>query len=108
MRYACTCVTSSDGCGATNGYLQWLAADDDNGSLADGTPHMTAIHAAFNRHAIACATPTPVNSGCAGAPTTAPELAVTRGHYQNRLEWNTVPGATRYWVFRTEGHAGCD
>ena len=35
-------AASSNGCGATNGYMQWLAADDDNGNLNDGTPHMTA------------------------------------------------------------------
>ena len=35
-------ASSSSGCGATNGYMQWLAADDDNGNLNDGTPHMTA------------------------------------------------------------------
>jgi hypothetical protein len=27
--HACTCGASSNGCGATNGYMQWLAADDD-------------------------------------------------------------------------------
>ena len=63
--HACTCGASSSGCGATNGYIQWLAADDDNGSLNDGTPHMTALFAAFDRHGIACAAPAPVNSGCA-------------------------------------------
>ena len=55
--HACTCGVSSNGCGATNGYMQWLAADDDNGNLNDGTPHMTALFNAFNRHGIACATP---------------------------------------------------
>ena len=68
----CNCAAgTSDGCGATNAYMQWLMADDDNGNLADGTPHMTAIFNAFNRHGIACTTPTAVNSGCAGGPTTA-------------------------------------
>ncbi len=57
--HSCTCGGTSDGCGATNGYMQWLAADDDNGNLNDGTPHMTAIYDAFNRHGIACATPAP-------------------------------------------------
>ena len=56
--HACTCGSTSSGCGSTNGYIQWLTADDDNGNLNDGTPHMTAIFAAFNRHGIACATPT--------------------------------------------------
>jgi len=68
--HACTCPSTSNGCAAGNAYLQWLAVDDDNGNLNDGTPHMTAIYAAFNRHAIACTTPTPVNSGCAGLSTT--------------------------------------
>ena len=108
--YSCTCGASSSGCGATNGYIQWITADDDNGNLNDGTPHMTAIHAAFNRHGIACATPTPANSGCAGQPngTTGPTLAATAGNYQAALSWSTVSGAGSYQVFRTEGHAGCD
>ncbi len=33
---------------------------------------MTAIFNAFNRHQIACVTPAVQDSGCAGAPTTAP------------------------------------
>ncbi len=106
--HACTCGSSSSGCGATNAYMQWLTADDDNGNLNDGTPHMTALFAAFNRHGIACATPTAVNSGCGSGPTVAPTLSATAGNFQASLSWNTVAGATRYWVFRSEGHAGCD
>jgi trimeric autotransporter adhesin len=106
--HACTCPSTSDGCGATNAYMSWLAADDDNGNPADGTPHMTAIHAAFNRHNMACATPTPTNSGCAGGPTTAPTLSVAVGSNSLSLSWTAVPGATSYRVFRSEGYAGCD
>jgi hypothetical protein len=106
--HACTCGSSSSGCGATNGYMQWLAADDDNGNVNDGTPHMTAIFNAFNRHGIACATPAAVNSGCAGGPQAAATLTATAGSYQVALSWTSVAGATRYWVFRTEGHAGCN
>lgn len=106
--HTCTCGSASAGCGAANGYMQWLAADDDNGNLNDGTPHMTAIFNAFNRHGIACATPTAVNSGCAAGPSVAPTLAVTAGDRQASLSWNTSSGATRYWVLRSEGHAGCD
>jgi len=106
--HSCTCGSSASGCGSTNGYMQWLTADDDNGNLNDGTPHMTAIFNAFNRHGIACATPTPQNSGCGGGPTGTATLSATPGNYQASLSWNTVAGATRYWVFRTEGHAGCD
>jgi hypothetical protein len=106
--HSCTCGSSASGCASANGYMQWLAADDDNGNLNDGTPHMTALFNAFNRHGIACATPTAVNSGCAAGPTVAPSLAVTAGDTQASLSWGTVSGATRYWVFRSEGHAGCD
>jgi hypothetical protein len=106
--HACTCGASSSGCGATNGYMQWLTADDDNGNLNNGTPHMTALSAAFNRHGIGCATPTPQNNGCSGGPSAATVLTATPGNYQVALSWTAVAGATRYWVFRTEGHAGCD
>lgn len=107
--HTCTCPNNSDGCGAANGYMQWLAADDDNGNINDGTPHMTAIFNAFNRHNIACAAPNPVNSGCAGAPSTAPaNVTAIPGNNQISLSWDAVPGAARYWVLRTEGHAGCN
>src|SRR4029450_8290296 len=105
--HACTCGSSSSGCGATHAYIQWLTADDDNGDLNDGTPHMTALFAAFDRHGIACAAPAPVNSGCADAPV-APALPPPAGVYAATLDWSAAPGAVRYWVLRSEGHAGCD
>ena len=42
------------GCGATQAYLQYLAADDDDGNVSNGTPHMDAIASAFDRHEIGC------------------------------------------------------
>ena len=106
--HTCTCPTTSNGCGATNAYLQWLAADDDNGNLNDGTPHMTAIFAAMNRHDMACPTPTAQNSGCAAGPSAASSLSGSAGNNSVTLNWTAVAGATRYWVFRTEGHNGCN
>jgi hypothetical protein len=106
--YSCSCPSTSAGCATANGYIQWITADDDNGNLNDGTPHMTAIFNAFNRHGIACATPTAQNSGCASGPTLAPNLTATPGNFQVSLSWGAITGATRYWVFRSEGHAGCD
>jgi Zn-dependent metalloprotease len=108
--HACTCGGTSSGCGASNGYMQWLAADDDNGNVNDGTPHMTAIFAAYNRHGIACSTPVATNSGCSGQPNggSGPTLSATPGNYSAALSWNSVGGATRYWVMRTEGHAGAE
>ncbi|NTX03767.1 endopeptidase [Myxococcus sp. CA040A] len=106
--HSCNCTGgTSDGCGSTNGYMQWLAADDDNGNLADGTPHMTAIHAAFNRHNIACNTTPPVNSGCSAGPTAAPTHTATPGDGQIALNWTASAGASEYWVMKTEG-MGCN
>ena len=106
--HTCTCPSTSGGCGATNAYMQWLAVDDDNGDLNDGTPHMTALYDAFARHNIACDTPAPVNGGCAGGPTGTPTVTLTIGSNELGLEWTAVPDAVQYHVFRTEGHAGCD
>jgi hypothetical protein len=106
--HACTCGVSASGCGAANGYMQWLAADDDDGNIGNGTPHMTALYNAFNRHGIACSTPTPQDAGCAGGPTAAPTVTATPDDGSVGLTWTDVGGAARYWVFRTEGHAGCE
>ncbi len=70
--HACTCGSSSSGCGATNGYMQWLAADDDNGNLNDGTPHMTAI----------CAPPSTVTASA--APRRPPQQQRLRGGTRDR------------------------
>jgi hypothetical protein len=107
---SCSCGGngSSDGCGSTNAYMQWLAADDDDGNINNGTPHMTALFAAFDRHGIACDTPTVQDSGCAGGPTGVATLNTTPGNREVSLSWTAVSGASKYWVMRTEGHAGCD
>ncbi|MCI0657636.1 MAG: endopeptidase [Acidobacteria bacterium] len=107
--HVCDCAAgTSDGCGANSGYKQWLAADDDNGNLNDGTPHMVAIYDAFNRHNIACSTPTPQNAGCLGGPTSAPTLTVTADCEGVNLSWTAVSGAVNYRIFRAEGHNGCN
>ena len=107
--YACNCGPgTSDGCAGSSAYMQWLAADDDNGNLNNGTPHMTAIFDAFDRHGIACASPNPSNNGCNGGPTGQPVLTVTPGENQIDLSWNAIANATEYWVFRTDGHVRCD
>lgn len=96
------------GCAATGGYLNFLAADDDNGNLNDGTPHMAAIHAAFNDQEIACDLPVVQDRGCFNRPMVAPVVTAVRGDQSIELSWNAVPGALRYEVFRTEGVSGCD
>ncbi|HZI63401.1 MAG TPA: hypothetical protein VFE44_01405, partial [Thermoanaerobaculia bacterium] len=97
------------GCNADGGYLNLLAVDDDNGDLTDGTPHIQAIYGAFARHQIACTSAAPlVNSGCAGGPAAAPALSVLPGEQSAELSWSAVPGAQRYFIFRTEGVKGCN
>ncbi len=96
------------GCGGSSGYMNYLAADDDDGNLNNGTPHMTAIFNAFNDQEIACQTPTVQDSGCAGVPTTAPSVTANASDKSVDLSWGAVAGATSYQVFRTEGVFACD
>ena len=101
-------TTGTCGCSGTGGYLLVLGADDDNGNLNDGTPHMEAIRNAFNRHQLACNTPVVLNAGCAGGPTTAPVVTAVAGPDSVDLSWGAVAGASRYFVYRTEGVSACD
>ena len=96
------------GCSSSSGYMNYLAADDDNGNLNDGTPHMGAIYAAFNDQEIACNTPTVQDSGCANTPTVAPTVTTGNGNSLVTLSWNAVANASKYQVFRTEGVFACD
>ena len=50
----CNAAAVVDGCGANNWYTVFLASDDDNGNLADGTPNGCRIWDAFTAHGIAC------------------------------------------------------
>ena len=105
--FQCT-TDGSAGCNADGGYLNYLAADDDNGNLNDGTPNMSAIHAAFARHGIACNAIPIQDSGCAATPTIAPVVTAVPFDKAVKLSWAPVSGAARYEVFRTEGVFGCD
>jgi hypothetical protein len=96
------------GCGSTGMYMLILAADDDNGDLSDGTPHMTGIRSAFQRHEIHCATPTVQDSGCAGGPTEAPNVNATATDKGAVVTWDAVTGADTYDVYRTDGVFACD
>ena len=102
------CVQGSGGCPATAAYLNFLAADDDNGNINNGTPHFGPLFAAFNRHGIACPTPATFTSGCALAPDAAPTVIATAEDKGARLSWSAVPGGVKYRVYRTEGVFGCN
>ncbi len=104
-----TCHTgttfTADGCAAGNWWKVMRAVDDDDGNLANGTPHGGALFAAFNRHGIACTTDPGASttfSGC--TPPAVPSLTVTGGDNSAALAW-TSSGAV-YDVFRNE--TGCN
>src|SRR5690606_16635980 len=63
----CNPSANVDGCGSTNWYTGYLAVDDGNGNLADGTPNGCRIWDAFNAHGIACGVrPACTESGAPG------------------------------------------
>jgi hypothetical protein len=97
------------GCNADSWYMNVLAADDDDGNIANGTPHMLAIEAAFRRHGISCRVPVPMNLGCLAtpAPTAKPILTATPGTRSATITWTAVPNAAEYWILRTDGVHGC-
>ena len=115
MGYQCDQAPNSGaprngGCNADSWYMNVLAADDDDGNLANGTPHMVAIENAFKRHGIACRVPAPLNLGCVAtpAPTTRPVVTATAGVRSATITWTASPGAAEYWVLRTDGVHGCN
>ena len=98
------------GCNADSWYMGVLAADDDDGNIANGTPHMLAIETAFRRHGIACRAPAPLNLGCVAtpAPTAKPTVTATAGTRSATINWTAVPNAAEYWILRTDGVHGCN
>jgi uncharacterized repeat protein (TIGR01451 family) len=99
---------TSDGCAVNSWFSKLRVQDDDDGNLANGTPHAAAIFAAFNRHGIACGLAADAsNQSTTICPTlAAPVLTVAPGSAANALSWSAVPGAARYRVLRTD--QGCD
>jgi PKD repeat protein len=58
----CNVNAQVDGCGSNNWYTVYLAADDDDGNLGNGTPNACRIWDAFDAHGIACG----VRPACSG------------------------------------------
>ncbi|MBX3689056.1 proprotein convertase P-domain-containing protein [Dokdonella sp.] len=89
----CNASASVDGCGSNNWYTVFLAADDDNGNLSDGTPNGCRIWDAFSAHGIACGTRpacsadvpdftlavTPTSQGVCANPTASTSYTVNVG-----------------------------
>ncbi len=60
----CNPSATVNGCAATNWYTVYLAVDDDDGNLSNGTPNGCRIWDAFNAHGIACGTRPACSGGC--------------------------------------------
>jgi subtilisin-like proprotein convertase family protein len=104
--YTCA-LPLSDSCSASSWYQRMRSADDDDADLANGTPHAAALHAAFARHGIACGEPSdPENQSTSSCPTLArPVPTLDETGPGPRLDWDPVPDADGYVVFR--GDLGC-
>lgn len=106
---AYTCLSSlSNSCGATSWYQRMRVADDDDGNLANGTPHAAALFAAFKRHNIACGAVGDANnqnhSSCPALAAPVVTRSVTPAGVA--LSWGSIVGATQYRVYR--GELGCN
>lgn len=93
---------TTNGCGVNNWFESYRFIDDNDGNLANGTPHAAEIFAAFDLHAIACGTAADAanqNSGCPAVPA-APTLSACSSNTPVQLGWSPSPGATQYRVLR--------
>jgi hypothetical protein len=104
--YNCA-LPDTDGCSVTSWYSKIRAVDDDDGNLANGTPHAAQIFAAFNRHNLACgAAGDASNQSTATCPVIpAPTLSAAPRPGANFLSWNSVPNASSYRILRND--LGC-
>jgi hypothetical protein len=104
--YNCS-LPDSDGCTSTSWFSKIRTVDDDDGNLANGTPHAGAIFAAFSRHKIACgAVDDPSNQNSTICPAlAAPTLTAAPGPGTALLTWTSVPNALSYRILRND--SGC-
>ncbi len=84
-----------DGSGAI--YDAYLAVDDDDGNLANGTPNGQEIYDAFALHEIA-GDPVTSSPGCARPA--EPAVVATSDCSGVTLAWDAVPGAVEYRVMK--------
>jgi hypothetical protein len=81
----CNAAATVNGCGASNWYTVYLAVDDDDGNLANGTPNGCRIFDAFDAHGIACGTRPACSGGCtpAAQADAGPDRTISAGGSTN-------------------------
>ncbi|MDB4324869.1 hypothetical protein N9971_00840, partial [bacterium] len=82
-----------------NIYEAYIQADDDDGNLANGTPHGGLIFDAFDRHEIATS---PVGTSAPCPRPDQPSVSATSSCDAIDLTWTPTGNATRYEIFRAE------
>lgn len=85
----CNPSAEVDGCGSDNWYTVFLAADDDDGNLSNGTPNACRIWDAFQAHGIACG----ARPACTGGAT--PDFNLGTDTPRQSL---CVPGQAHYTI----------
>ncbi len=103
-QYACN-TTGTAGCPATADFHNLKVQDDDDGNLANGTPHAAELQCAFGRAQTGCTTDNNVDFTICPA-LLSPTLTLTPGNNQITLNWTAVTNATQYRVFRNEEGCG--
>ena len=105
--YSCPSLATSDGCLATSWFSKMRVVDDDDGNLANGTPHAAALFGAFNRHKIACgAAGDASNQNSSTCPVLSPTVLTSSGGPASAsLSWTASAGAASYRVLRND--LGC-
>jgi hypothetical protein len=97
---------TSDGCTAGSLWRTFRAMDDDDGNLANGTPHSCQIFAAFDRHGLACASDPGANVCFAACtPPPVPALTLTPAVGQIALSWTGGGAGQAFDVYKSE--LGC-
>ena len=86
-----------DGCEAGNWYTVFLALDDDDGNLANGTPNACTIWQAFDAHGIACGAEPPCFCAQLAIADAGPDLEVCAGE-PVRLGTPARPGHAYSWT----------
>ncbi|MDD5708859.1 MAG: hypothetical protein PHR35_23330, partial [Kiritimatiellae bacterium] len=91
--------TSNSSNAVGNLFNQYRVVDDCDGNLANGTPHASAIWAAFSRHQIGDSGAVNTDNACGCASLAVPALTGTAGNNSNSLSWATVASASSYDVY---------
>ena len=98
---------SSSGCNAGSLWKALRAADDDDGNLANGTPHGAALFIAFNRHGMACITdPGTAVTFAACTPPPTPGVTYSPDDEKVKLTVTGAGGGIVYDIYRND--LGCD